>query len=110
MSLTDFLKWIRRAVGLSIDPKARSTVVPPSPATVRVVPLTSESGRSLSPRQRAEPATTRAFARGNNEFAMSIFSLLPEKGRNCNNIRAGYQKYGIGKHFIFYRVIRTPSH
>ena len=27
----------------------------------------------------------------------------PDKGRNCENIREGYQKYGIGKHFIFYR-------
>ena len=32
----------------------------------------------------------------------------PDKGPKCEDIREGYQKYGIGKHFIFYRV--TKSH
>lgn len=27
----------------------------------------------------------------------------PEIGRACNDIRAGYYKFGVGKHLIFYR-------
>jgi len=29
----------------------------------------------------------------------------PAQGRNCDHIREGYRKYGIGKHYIFYRTI-----
>lgn len=29
----------------------------------------------------------------------------PEIGRACNDIRAGYYKFGVGKHLIFYRHI-----
>ncbi|NES21786.1 MAG: type II toxin-antitoxin system RelE/ParE family toxin [Symploca sp. SIO3E6] len=29
----------------------------------------------------------------------------PAQGRNCDYIRQGYRKYGIGKHYIFYRTI-----
>ncbi|MDA0739994.1 MAG: type II toxin-antitoxin system RelE/ParE family toxin [Nitrospirae bacterium] len=38
-----------------------------------------------------------------------MLSQTPEKGRTCDEIREGYQKYQIGKHIIFYRVI-TPHH
>ena len=31
----------------------------------------------------------------------------PDKGRDCADIRPGYQKYGIAKHFIFYRVTKV---
>ncbi len=41
--------------------------------------------------------------------AFHELSQTPEKGRNCDDIREGYQKYGIGKHFIFYRVTE-PHH
>ena len=33
----------------------------------------------------------------------------PDQGRNCDDIREGYRKYGIGKHYIFYRTI-APRH
>ncbi|MEM9832115.1 MAG: type II toxin-antitoxin system RelE/ParE family toxin [Bacteroidota bacterium] len=29
----------------------------------------------------------------------------PDKGRNCDDIRLGYFKYRVSKHFIFYRMI-----
>jgi toxin ParE1/3/4 len=30
-------------------------------------------------------------------------ALKPDKGKDCGYIRAGYRKYGIGGHIIFYR-------
>lgn len=36
--------------------------------------------------------------------AFQELSQDPGKGRNCDDIREGYQKYGIAKHFIFYRT------
>ena len=33
----------------------------------------------------------------------------PDKGRNCDDIRKGYRKYGIGKHFIFYRSVDNET-
>ncbi len=35
------------------------------------------------------------------------FHLLaqePQRGRDCANIRAGYRKYHVGRHLIFYRM------
>ena len=34
---------------------------------------------------------------------------MPEKGRNCDYIRLGYRKYGVGKHLIFYRQADNNS-
>ena len=34
---------------------------------------------------------------------------MPEKGRNCDYIRLGYRKYGVGKHLIFYRQVDNNS-
>lgn len=33
----------------------------------------------------------------------------PEIGRACNDIRAGYYKFGVGKHLIFYRHNREDQ-
>ncbi len=41
--------------------------------------------------------------------AFHQLSQDPKKGRDCAEIREGYQKYRIGKHFIFYRLI-NPQH
>ncbi len=30
-------------------------------------------------------------------------AIHPEKGRACDDIRAGYRKYDIGRHIVFYR-------
>ena len=32
----------------------------------------------------------------------------PQRGRNCDEIREGYRRYGIGSHLIFY-IVRTDS-
>jgi len=32
-------------------------------------------------------------------------AAAPFKGRDCSEIRAGYRKYGVGRHIIFYRQI-----
>ena len=34
---------------------------------------------------------------------------MTEKGRNCDYIRRGYRKYGVGKHLIFYRQADNNS-
>ncbi len=39
--------------------------------------------------------------------AFHDLSEAPDKSRNCDYIRAGYKKYGVGKHFIFYRTTQT---
>jgi toxin ParE1/3/4 len=36
-------------------------------------------------------------------------AIMPEKGRNCDYIRLGYRKYGVGKHLIFYRQADNNS-
>jgi toxin ParE1/3/4 len=28
----------------------------------------------------------------------------PQRGRDCTDIRAGYRKYYVGRHLIFYRM------
>ena len=36
-----------------------------------------------------------------------VFHLLaqePQRGRACDDIRAGYRKYHVGRHLIFYRA------
>jgi len=36
-----------------------------------------------------------------------VFHLLaqePQRGRVCDDIRAGYRKYHVGRHLIFYRT------
>ncbi len=30
----------------------------------------------------------------------------PEKGQRCDDIRRGYRKFPIGKHLIYYRIIK----
>ena len=37
--------------------------------------------------------------------AVEIVAEDPCRGRNCDNIRAGYRKYPAGSHFVFYRVV-----
>jgi toxin ParE1/3/4 len=37
--------------------------------------------------------------------AVEIVAEDPRRGRNCDNIRAGYRKYPAGSHFVFYRVV-----
>ena len=37
--------------------------------------------------------------------AFNELSDAPERGRKIDNLRAGYYKYKIGKHFIFYRLV-----
>ena len=32
----------------------------------------------------------------------------PQRGRNCDEIREGYRRYGIGSNLIFY-IVRTDS-
>lgn len=41
------------------------------------------------------------------DIAFHDLSETPDIGRDCDYIRAGYKKYGVGKHFIFYRAIET---
>ena len=41
--------------------------------------------------------------------AFHDLSNKPDKGRKCDDIRKGYRKYGIGKHFIFYRLLEENS-
>lgn len=43
------------------------------------------------------------------DAAFHDLAAMPEKGRNADNIRQGYRKYGIGKHLIFYRMTQ-PDH
>ncbi|MCP5002970.1 MAG: type II toxin-antitoxin system RelE/ParE family toxin [Planctomycetes bacterium] len=38
--------------------------------------------------------------------AFHDLSKEPDKGRDCDYIRAGYKKYRVGKHFIFYRLTK----
>ncbi len=45
----------------------------------------------------------------NIDDAFHVLSQNSEKGRNCDDIRPGYQKYSVGKHFIFYRITK-PHH
>ena len=33
----------------------------------------------------------------------------PLKGRDCSDIRAGYRKYGVGSHVIFYRQVADDA-
>ena len=37
--------------------------------------------------------------------AFNELSEDPDRGRKIDNIRSGYHKYKIGKHFIFYRLV-----
>jgi toxin ParE1/3/4 len=37
------------------------------------------------------------------DAAFHDLAANPDEGRNCDSIRQGYRKYGIGKHYIFYR-------
>ena len=37
--------------------------------------------------------------------AFKELSDNPDRGRKIDNIRTGYYKYKIGKHFIFYRLV-----
>ena len=37
--------------------------------------------------------------------AFNELSSDPNRGRKIDNIRTGYYKYKIGKHFIFYRLV-----
>jgi toxin ParE1/3/4 len=37
--------------------------------------------------------------------AFNDLSDDPNRGRKIDNIRTGYYKYKIGKHFIFYRLV-----
>jgi toxin ParE1/3/4 len=37
--------------------------------------------------------------------AVEIVAEDPRRGRNCDNIRAGYRKYPAGSHFVFYRAV-----
>ena len=41
--------------------------------------------------------------------AFHDLSEMPGKGRKCDHIRAGYWKYKVGKHFIFYRSINKKE-
>ncbi len=43
------------------------------------------------------------------DSAFLDLSETPDIGRDCDYIRSGYKKYGIGKHFIFYRLTK-PHH
>lgn len=40
------------------------------------------------------------------ETSLQALAMRPEKGRPCEEIRAGYQKYSVGKHIIFYRATK----
>ncbi len=35
--------------------------------------------------------------------AMAYVAADPERGRACDDIRAGYRKYAVGVHVLFYR-------
>lgn len=38
--------------------------------------------------------------------AMSYVAADPERGRACDEVRAGYRKYAVGAHVVFYRETR----
>lgn len=42
--------------------------------------------------------------------AFSTVALNPAIGTSCEDIRKGYRKYRINRHFIFYRVIDDTVH
>jgi len=33
----------------------------------------------------------------------------PDKGRSCDDIRPGYLKYRVSKHFVFYRMVESSD-
>jgi toxin ParE1/3/4 len=35
--------------------------------------------------------------------AMAYVAADPERGRACHEVRAGYRKYAVGAHVVFYR-------
>ncbi len=38
--------------------------------------------------------------------AMAAVGDDPERGRGCEDIRAGYRKYSVGAHVLFYRTTK----
>lgn len=40
--------------------------------------------------------------------AFDTIAADPRRGQDCDHIRAGYRKYAVGAHVIFYRV--APRH
>ncbi|GAA4168347.1 type II toxin-antitoxin system RelE/ParE family toxin [Gryllotalpicola koreensis] len=41
---------------------------------------------------------------GEIRFAFERIAANPERGRACDDIRAGYRRYAIGSHILFYIV------
>ena len=37
--------------------------------------------------------------------AFDIIAADPRRGQDCNHVRAGYRKYAVGAHVVFYRVV-----
>jgi toxin ParE1/3/4 len=37
--------------------------------------------------------------------AIEAVAANPRKGRSCDDIRAGYHKYPVGSHILFFRVV-----
>jgi toxin ParE1/3/4 len=35
-----------------------------------------------------------------------LLAANPQRGRVCDDIRAGYRKYHVGRHLIFYRIVQ----
>ena len=37
------------------------------------------------------------------DAAFHLLSVEPQLGKSCDDLRAGYRKYPVGRHLIFYR-------
>ena len=37
------------------------------------------------------------------DAAFQLLTMEPQLGKSCDDLRAGYRKYPVGKHLIFYR-------
>ena len=37
------------------------------------------------------------------DAAFQLLAMEPQLGKSCDDLRAGYRKYPVGKHLIFYR-------
>ena len=42
---------------------------------------------------------------GGIQRTLAMLADDPRLGRPCDDIRAGYRKFRVGSHFVFYRVI-----
>lgn len=39
--------------------------------------------------------------------ALETLAADPRLGRSCDEVRAGYRKYPVGSHLVFYRIVES---